>query len=68
VALLLFAAAAGAQTIRENFCVTDGKVMASALSNGTLYFGGTFTHVGPATGGGVPIDSASGLVPAASRR
>src|SRR6266516_1094374 len=30
---------------------------------GTIYIGGEFTQVGPATGGGVPLDAASGALP-----
>ncbi|MEO5616536.1 MAG: hypothetical protein ABIS67_02085, partial [Candidatus Eisenbacteria bacterium] len=51
---------AGAQTIREDFYATNGPVDAAVLSGNTLYIGGGFTYVGPATGGGVPIDAASG--------
>jgi hypothetical protein len=41
--------------------VTDGVVKAIAVApDGTTYIGGSFTHVGPMTGGGVPIDAASG--------
>ena len=59
--LLLLAATAGAQTIREDFYVTDGPVQVTALSGNTLYIGGTFTQVGPSTGGGVPVDGTSGV-------
>ncbi len=54
----LIATASSAQVIRSDFYVTDGDVNAEVLSGSTLYIGGTFTQVGPATGGGVPIDAA----------
>src|SRR5439155_11662631 len=38
----------------------NGTVNAAVLSGGTLYIGGAFTQVGPATGGGVPIDATNG--------
>src|SRR5436309_487649 len=52
--------AANAQVIRQDFYVTDGTVHAVALSGNTLYIGGEFGRVGPSTGGGIPIDKASG--------
>ena len=52
---------AEAQTIREDLYVTNGSgVEVVALSENTLYIGGGFTEVGPATGGWVPIDSTTG--------
>lgn len=35
---------------------TDGEVRAVAQANNTLYVGGTFSHVGPATGSAVALD------------
>lgn len=39
---------------------TNGQVTASLLSGQTLYVGGTFSYVGPNTGGFVATDSATG--------
>ena len=45
---------------------TNGGVTASVVGpDGTIYIGGSFTQIGPATGGAVPFDLASGQ-PAAS--
>src|SRR5947207_2244425 len=53
---------ARAQVVRQDFYVTNqgGSVNAAVLSGNTLYIGGEFEYVGPATGGGVPLDLASG--------
>jgi hypothetical protein len=60
VAGMLWSDAALAQSVREDFYVTDGGVEATALSGTTLYIGGNFGSVGPASGSGVPIDAATG--------
>src|SRR2546422_4495628 len=52
---------AEAQTVRQDFYITDGAVSAEVLSGNTLYIGGSFTLVGPATGGFVPVDTATAL-------
>jgi trimeric autotransporter adhesin len=52
---------AQAQTIREDFFITNGTVNASVLSGNTLYLGGSFSSVGPVTGAGVEVDNSSGL-------
>ena len=39
-----------AQSIRQDLYVTDGIVSSAAVSGNTLYVGGVFTRVGPATG------------------
>jgi hypothetical protein len=57
-----------AQTLHENLWVTNGPVNAVATSGSTIYLGGAFTQVGPATGSGVAIDASTGaaLLPYAS--
>jgi hypothetical protein len=63
VACLLSSAGAGyAQAIDGNLWITDGQVRAVARAGGTIYVGGAFTRVGPATGGGAALDAASGLL------
>lgn len=46
--------------VRQDLWVTDGTVETAAISQNTVYLGGTFTQVGPAVGGGVLLDEASG--------
>jgi hypothetical protein len=55
--------AAWAQEIDENMWVTNGTVNTVVHDGGTVYLGGWFTQVGPATGGGVPLDATTGLLP-----
>src|SRR5262245_23811942 len=50
------------QTVREDFYVTNGAVFCSAVSGNTLYVGGDFNQVGPATGGFVPTDITTGAL------
>src|SRR5262245_22969162 len=45
-----------AQNGRTDGYVTNGSVHAMVISGNTLYIGGSFTRVGPATGGAVPLD------------
>ena len=57
---------AGAQSSMppEAGCVTNGTVRTIAYSEDTVYIGGSFTEVGPYTGGGVPFDTATGQMAA----
>src|SRR5437870_2782539 len=52
-------AVARAQIVSPDFWVTNGSVYAAAVSGSTLYIGGSFTRVGPATGCGIPFDVGS---------
>lgn len=56
VAALLGTAPALAQ-IDQNQWITSGVVHAVAERNGTVYVGGSFEHVGPATGGLAIVDA-----------
>ena len=47
-------------TVREDTWITNGPVRAIVTTPETTYIGGDFTHVGPFTGGGVPIDASTG--------
>lgn len=49
-----------AQALRPEFWVTDGTVSAVATSGNTVYLGGNFTTVGPATGAAALLDSVTG--------
>ena len=51
---------AWAQVVDPNLYVTNGSVSSSVVLGNTLYIGGQFTEVGPATGAGVPTDSVCG--------
>src|SRR5262245_39209069 len=55
--------AAPAQTVDPNMWVTNADVNAMVRNGGTIYIGGNFTWVGPASGNGVPVDAARGGVP-----
>src|SRR5882672_2145000 len=59
--LLVAGGSASAQTIREDFYVTNGRVRAQTLVGNTLYIGGDFTEVAQVTGPGVPLDATTGL-------
>src|SRR5256885_3080520 len=59
--LLLWSAGVGrAQTVDTTLWVTDGLVRAVVSDGSTIYIGGTFTQVGPATGCGFAIDASTG--------
>ena len=47
-----------AQPIDEHLWATNGYVRTVVRDGGTIYIGGEFTHVGPVTGSGAPIDLA----------
>ena len=46
--------------VDQSMPIVDGAVDALVLSGDTLFVGGAFSHVGPATGGGVPFDGTTG--------
>lgn len=47
-------------TPREKTWTTDGCVYSIARTTDTIYIGGHFSYVGPFTGTGVPLDTATG--------
>jgi hypothetical protein len=55
----LVPALARAQTVDTTLWVTDGGVSSLARAGSTLYVGGGFTRLGPATGGGLPLGMTS---------
>src|SRR5437867_6868746 len=60
--------AGSAQTIDPSLWVVNGPVNALGRDGNSLYLGGAFDQVGPATGGGVPLDATSGAFPASFPR
>jgi hypothetical protein len=57
---ILAAAPAHAQVVQPNFWGTNGEVTSIARVGNIIYLAGSFSNVGPATGGAVPIDRRSG--------
>lgn len=55
------AATCFSQSIVENLYVTNGAVNATVVSGNTIYIGGDFTSVGPATGSFAGIDGTTGI-------
>ncbi len=60
VAVLQTVSPATGQTVRPEFHITNGQVTAQVLRGNTLYVGGSFSYVGPVTGAGVPVSTATG--------
>lgn len=61
LAMMLFSvSAASAQVLRDDLWVTNGGVFASTVVGNTLYIGGSFSRVGPATGGLMPVHATAG--------
>src|SRR5580765_8528935 len=58
--LALAALPAASQTVRPDFPLTDGTVLAIAQVGNTVYIGGTFSYVGPASGACAPLDKDTG--------
>ncbi len=56
--------ASAQQPVQDNLWITNENVRTSVIAGDTLYLGGDFTHVGPATGHAVSIDATSGAVDA----
>jgi len=51
-----------AQPVDGNLWITNGYVRSVVRAGGTVYIGGDFSHVGPATGGAVALDLATGAL------
>jgi trimeric autotransporter adhesin len=62
LAPMLLASAAAAQYVENRYWVTDGSVNAVLPTDETVYLGGSFTQVSPATGAGVVLDTATAEV------
>jgi hypothetical protein len=60
IALLLWSSDGLAQSVDTGLWATDGVVHSVVREGGTIYVGGQFSHVGPATGGWVGIDASTG--------
>lgn len=57
------AAKADCSPVREGLDIPNGQVYAMTVVGDTLYFGGYFSHVGPACGGWLPVIEQSGNPP-----
>ncbi len=55
--LLLMAVPVSAQSIRDDLWVTNGFVYTNTILGSTMYIGGQFTRIGPATGNFMPVDA-----------
>src|SRR5262245_24085734 len=62
VVLAFWAVPAPAQIVDTTLWVTNGPVSVVVRDGSTIYIGGAFTLVGPATGGGVPLSVATGAI------
>ena len=62
IILFLVVAPAHAQVVQPDFWGTDGEVTSIARVGNIIYLAGSFSNVGPTTGGGVPIDRVSGAL------
>jgi trimeric autotransporter adhesin len=60
-AVILVQAAPPSDTCDQETWVTNGRVLAIVTAGNKVYIGGVFSQVGPYTGGGVPIDSSTGM-------
>jgi hypothetical protein len=60
-AATLLCVPAAAQTVDEHLWATDGAVQAIVEHSGTIYIGGSFSRVGPATGAFAPLDADVGV-------
>jgi hypothetical protein len=49
-----------AQSIQDNFWITDGSVRTILPVGNLIYIGGDFTYVGPFTGNGAAVDATTG--------
>lgn len=61
LAVLLGASASRAQTVRDDFYITNGQVNTQLILGTKLYVGGSFSSVGAVTGSGVPVDAETGV-------
>src|SRR5450759_1315613 len=59
VLVLLYSVNSASQTVQDNLYVTNGGVNAILVNGNTIYIGGSFTQVGPSTGYGAAVDSAT---------